>query len=186
MRLLSVPPQIAGRRTRAKVKSGRSHRQRHNCNYFGQPSRLMQLVSCDKLLPEVSRGFGLRTRTPPCGWDRYLGMLQRLQRIRRLRAQRSTRNLPVYLFWSAWCSRQRLTGRFRSGQDAYSTVLPRSSRTAYVLPFSRQTPVRRQHFKTRGEREYRGQRGQQPQDRGSFNSKLAKTPIAHPTNHRCS
>jgi hypothetical protein len=80
MRLLSVPPQIAGRRTRAKVKSGRSHRQRHNCNYFGQPSRLVQLVSCDKFLPEVSRGFGLRTRTPPCGWDRYSGMLQRLCR----------------------------------------------------------------------------------------------------------
>jgi hypothetical protein len=186
MRLLSVPPQIAGRRTRAKVKSGRSHRQRHNCNYFGQPSRLMQLVSCDKFLPEVSRGFGLRIRTPPCGWDRYSGMLQRLCRG----SAGCTRNarpeiFPYDLFWSAWCSRQRLTGRFRSGQNAYSTVLPRSSRT-YVLPFSKQTPVRRQHFKTRGEREYRGQRGQQPQDRGSFNSKLAKTPIAHPTNHRCS
>jgi hypothetical protein len=35
---------------------------------------------------------------------------------------------------------KRLTGRFRSGQDTYSTVLPRSSRTAYVLPFSKQTP----------------------------------------------
>src|SRR5712664_2027008 len=93
---------------------------------------------------------------------------------------------PYDLLWPTWCSRQTPHRQIQIRTGHLSIRVTKIIKDCLRSTVRHADAPRRQHFKSRGEREYREQRGQQPQDRGSFNSKLAKTPIAHPTNHRCS